>query len=58
MNNYMWTLQYKPNKDSQPWSTLDSYDNRLSAIVRASWVSREYFMVKVIDPDGTVIWSN
>ncbi len=54
----MWTLQYKPNKDSQPWSTLDSYDNRLSAIVRASWVSREYFMVKVIDPDGTVIWSN
>ena len=54
----MWTVHFKPNNDSQPWSTVDSYNNRISSILRASWVSGKYFMVKVTDPDGSVIWSN
>lgn len=54
----MWIVQYKPNNDSQPWSTLDSFDNRAGAFIRASWVSGDYFMVKVIGTDGSVIWKN
>ena len=54
----MWIVQYKPNNDSQSWSTLDSYDNKASALIRASWATVEYLMVKVTDPDGSVVWSN
>lgn len=54
----MWTVEYKPDNDSQPWTTMDSYDNKASAILNASRVSGDYYMVKVTDPDGSVIWSN
>ena len=54
----MWIVQHKPKNDSQPWSHLDSYDNKASALIYASQASSEYFMVKVTDPDGSVIWSN
>ena len=54
----MWVLHYRQDKVSQPWSILDSYDNKLSAIIKAYQVSGHYFMVKVIDPDGSIIWSN
>ena len=56
--NNMWTVHFKPNNDSQPWSTLDSYYSSVSAILRATWVSDKYFMVKVTDPEGSVIWAN
>lgn len=56
MDNKMWIVKCKPNNNSQPWSTLGSYNNKASAIHHASRVSGECFMVKVIDPDGTVIW--
>ena len=51
-------IQYRPDKVSQPWSILDSYDKRLNAIIKAYQVSAKYFMIKVIDPDGSIIWSN
>ena len=54
----MWTVHFKHNNDSQPWSTLDSYYSSVSAIVRATGVSGKYFMVKVTDPDGSLIWAN
>jgi len=54
----MWTVHFKTDNDSQSWSTLDSYYSSGSAIARASSVSGEYFMVKVTDPDGSVIWNN
>ena len=54
----MWAVQCKPNNDSQPWSTLGSYDNKASAILHASRVLGECFMVKVIDPDGGLVWLN
>ena len=54
----MWIVHYIPNNDSQPWSTLESYDNKASAIIHASRVSAEYFMVKVTGQDGSIIWSN
>ncbi|MCG6938739.1 MAG: hypothetical protein LJE83_11305 [Gammaproteobacteria bacterium] len=54
----LWVLHYKPNKISQPWSILDTFDNRLSAIIKANQVSSKYFMVKVTSPDGKIAWSN
>jgi len=54
----MWVLHYRPDKVSQPWSILESFDNRLSTIIKAYQVSAEYFMVKVTDPDGNIIWSS
>jgi len=56
MDNKMWIVKFKPNNDSQPWSTLGTYDDKASAIFHASRVMGECFMVKVIDPDGSAIW--
>lgn len=54
----MWIVKYKPDNESQPWSTLDNYYSSEGAIVRAICASIEYFMVIVTDPEGSVIWSN
>ncbi len=53
-----WVLYYRPDKVSQPWSILGTYDNRLNAIIKANQVSSEHFMIKVTDPDGNIVWSN
>jgi hypothetical protein len=54
----MWVVHYRPDKVSQPWSILDSYDKKVSAIIKAYQVSATYFMIKVTDPGGRIIWSN
>lgn len=54
----LWVLQYRPNKVSQPWAILETFDNRLSAIIKANQVCSKYFMVKVTAPDGRIAWSN
>lgn len=54
----MWIILYKPDNESQPWSALKSYGNKASAISHASLAATEYFIVKVTDPDGSVIWAN
>jgi len=54
----MWVVHFRPDKVSQPWSILDSYDIKVNAIIKAYQVSGEYFMIKVVDPDGGIIWSN
>ncbi len=54
----VWVIYYRPDKVSQPWSILGTYDNKLSAIIKANQVSGDYFMVKVTDPDGSIAWSN
>ena len=58
VNQQVWTVQYKPNNDSQPWSELRSCDGKAGALLYAAKVSEEYFLVKVLDPGGSVIWSN
>jgi len=54
----MWVVHYRPDKVSQPWSVLDSFDKKVDAIIKAYQVSSEYFMIKVIGPDGSIIWSS
>jgi len=54
----MWVVYYRPDNVSQPWSIMDSYDNKVSAIIKAYQISAECFMIKVINPDGEIIWSD
>ena len=56
--NNMWVVHYRPDKVSQPWSVLGSFDEKVDAIIKAYQVSSEYFMIKVIGPDGSIIWSS
>lgn len=53
----MWVVHYRRDNVSQPWSILDAYDKKLSAIIKAYQISTEYFMIKVTGPDGSVVWS-
>jgi hypothetical protein len=54
----MWKVEYKPDKNSQVWIVLNTYDDQSSAFITASHVSSDCFMVIVKDPEGSVIWSN
>ncbi len=54
----MWNIEFKSSKDTQEWFILDSYDNKTSACFRAYQVATDYFKVKVMDADGSVLWSN
>lgn len=54
----MWLVEYKPNNDSQEWIVLDSFEDKASALSHASRITADYYMVKVTDPEGSVIWSN
>ena len=54
----MWIVQCKPDKHSQSLSTVGSYDNKRGAIIHASRLLGECFMVIVSDQDDDVIWSN
>ena len=38
-DNNMWVVHYRPDKVSQPWAILDSYDNKVNAIIKAYQVS-------------------
>ena len=53
-----WVVHYRADNVSQPWSILDTYDKKVSAIIKAYQVSGKYFMVKVIGPDGSIAWSD
>ena len=54
----MWNVQYKRHNASQAWNVLGNYDNKENALIHATRALGYYFMVKVTDPDGNVIWSN
>lgn len=55
--NTMWVVHYRPDKVSQPWSILGSFDKKVDAIIKAYQVSSKYFMIKVVGPDGNIVWS-
>jgi hypothetical protein len=56
--NNMLVVHYKPDNVSQEWGILDYFDNKASALANAYVASAIYFMVKVTDIDGSVIWSD
>ena len=58
MESSVWNVQYKRHNASQAWNVLGNYDNKENALIHATRALGYYFMVKVTDPDGNVIWSN
>lgn len=52
----MWKAQCKLNDDSQPWSTLQQFDNKGDAVLYALRISGDYYLVKVTDADDALIW--
>jgi len=52
----MWKVRCKRNNESQPWSTLQYYENKAAALLHAQSVSGNYFLVEVCDLSGNVIW--
>ena len=54
----MWLVQCLPNKDSQFWVTLSSYENKSDAMIHASRLLDECFMVIIANRNGDVIWSD
>jgi hypothetical protein len=54
----MYTVLYKPTSAQQAWHTFGSYGSEQTALSNAERASRKYFMVRVLDPDKSVIWSH
>jgi len=54
----MWKVQYKPDNASQAWVILSTFDNMPTALVTACRAASDCFMIVVVDPEGSIIWSN
>jgi hypothetical protein len=54
----MYTVQYKATSAQQAWQTVGSYGSEQTALSNAERASHKYFMVRVLDPDKSVIWSH
>lgn len=52
----MWKVQYKQADDSQPWSTLQQFDEKGDAVLYALRISGDYYLVKVTDADDALVW--
>ena len=53
----MFKVQYKSHNASQAWTNHGSYGSESSALGVAERISGKFFMVRVINPDGNVVWS-
>lgn len=54
----MWKVEHKPNNGIQPWSAVKTYDNKTAAMLYAAAVSGQFYLIKVVAPDGSVVWCN
>jgi len=52
-----WMIQYKTN-ETESWQTLKEYHDRESALACAWRAAKKYYLIKVIDAEGAVIWCN
>ncbi len=53
----MYRVQYKTHNASQAWMTKGNYSSESEALGSASRIAGRYFMVRVINTIGFVIWS-
>ncbi len=53
----MFRVEYKSSNAAQALSVLGSYGSFNSALAAAERIADRYFMVRVVDPDGSVVWS-
>ena len=53
----MYRVLYKSKNAGSAWSSYGSYGNEQSAMSVADRISGQYFAVRVVDPDGHVVWT-
>jgi len=53
----MYKVQFKSSNALQSWSALGSYGSEANALHAADRISGRYFMVRVIAPGGSVVYS-
>ena len=51
-------VQYKSHGANDPWTNQGHYGTESVALSNAERISRKYFMVRVLDPNGNVVWSH
>lgn len=53
-----YKVQFKSHNAYQSWTSLGSYGSESVALSNATRVAGRYFMVRVLDPSGNVIWTS
>ena len=53
----MYKVQYKVGNASQAWQTHGSYSSEQAALSAGARISAKYFMVRVLDPNRSVVWA-
>ena len=53
----MYKVEYKVSNGGQAWQTHGSYSTEQTALSAAARISAKYFMVRVLDPNRSVVWS-
>ena len=54
----MYRVQYKSQNALQSWVSYGSYGNEMSALNVAARIGSRYFMVRVLDRIGLVIYAS
>lgn len=53
----MFKVQYKVSNAKQSWQPHGTYGSETEALSSAGRIADKYFMVRVLNPDGAVIFS-
>ena len=54
----MYKVQFKAANPGNAWAGYGSFGNQSTALQAAARISSKYFMVRVIDDKGSLVWSN
>ncbi len=54
----MFKVQFKAVNPGNAWAGYGSFGNQSTALQAAARISSKYFMVRVVDDKGSLVWSN
>ena len=54
----MFKVQFKVANPGNAWAGYGSFGNQSTALQAAVRISSKYFMVRVVDDKGSLVWSN
>lgn len=53
----MWRVEYKQANAYSSWTRLGNYGSESSAMGVAAKVAHKYFATRVVDPNGSIVWT-
>ena len=56
--NIMYKVQFKVANPGNAWAGYGSFGSQSVALQAAARISTKYFMVRVVDDKGALVWSN